>query len=353
MSRYNPENPTASKPCALPIHSIAPALPHRVRKHYRVYKLSGLLIVTLYLGWMPAPAQAAKQEKTTKASKAAQVPKAGKVFRDCPDCPEMIVIPAGSFSMGSLKSENGRNDDEEPVHQVQVTAFALGKTEIARGQFAAFVKQTQYDAGDKCWTIEGGKYEERGERNWRNPGYPQNDKHPVTCINWNDAQEYATWLSGKTGKKYRLPTEAEWEYVARGKTSTARYWGGNPNEACGYANTADQTTQTQVQGAAYWSVHRCSDGFAYTSPTGSFKANAFGLKDMLGNVWEWTADNYHDNYDAAPTDGSAWSGNDAKYVLRGGSWNNDPGNVRTAIRNRNWPATRFNSFGFRLARTLP
>ena len=135
---------------AMQIHSIATALPHRVRKHYRLYELCGLLIATLCLVWMAAPAHAAKQEKKTKSPKAAQAPKAGKVFRDCPNCPEMIVIPAGSFSMGSPDSERGRNDDEEPVHPVNVAAFALGKTEVTRGQFAAFVKQTRYDGGDKC-----------------------------------------------------------------------------------------------------------------------------------------------------------------------------------------------------------
>ena len=319
--------------------------------------LPGLLIATFCLMWMPiqaqAQAQAAKPGKAAKTSGAAQTPKPGKIFRDCPGCPVMVVIPSGSLAMGSPGSEEGRNKDEGPVRRLNVAAFALGKTEITRGQFAAFVKQTRYDTGDKCWTIEGGKYEERGERNWRNPGYPQNNKHPVACINWDDAQEYAKWLSRKTGKKYRLPTEAEWEYAARGNTGTARYWGDNSDDACGYANTADKTTQAQIQGASFWSVHKCADDFSYTAPAGSFKANAFGLNDMLGNVWEWTADSYHDSYDSAPTDGSAWSGGEAKYVLRGGSWNNDPDNVRSAIRNGNKPAIRFNSFGFRLARMLP
>ena len=254
--------------------------------------------------------------------------------------------------MGSPDSEEGRGKDEGPVHYVNIAAFALGKTEITQGQFAAFVKQTGYNAGDKCWTLEHGKFAERSG-NWRNPGYPQNDKHPVACINWNDAEAYAKWLSRKTGKQYRLPTEAEWEYAARGNTSTARYWGSNPDEACGYANGADKTAQTQIQGATSWSVHKCPDGFAYTTPIGSFKANAFKLHDMLGNIWEWTADIYHDSYTGAPADGLAWQGDGAKRVLRGGSWNNPPRDVRAAIRGKNKPALRFSTFGFRLARKLP
>jgi len=319
-----------------------------------MHNLSGLIIATLCLMWIPAQAQvqAAKQGNAVKLSKTAQAPKAGQVFRDCPACPEMIVIPLGSFDMGSPGSETGRSDDEGPVHRVNVAAFALSKNEITRGQFAVFVKETKYSGGDKCWTHEGGKVEERSG-NWRELGYAQDDKHPVACINWNDAKAYAEWLSRTTGKKYRLPTEAEWEYAARGNTSTARYWGGNPDEACGYANAADTTAKAQIRGASSWSAFNCTDGFAYTAPVGSFKTNAFGLNDMLGNVWEWTEDSYHDSYKGAPADGSARQGDGAKRVLRGGSWNNSPRNVRAAVRNSYKPALRFSFFGFRLARMLP
>jgi formylglycine-generating enzyme required for sulfatase activity len=314
----------------------------------------GLIIAAFCLMWVSTQAQAqvVKQGKAAKVSKAAPAAKAGKVFRDCPICPDMVVIPSGSFDMGSPGSEDGRDDDEGPVHRVNVAAFALGKTEVTRGQFAAFVKKTKYSAGDQCWTHGGGKVEER-IGNWRELGHAQDDKHPVACINWNDAQAYAKWLSRTTGKKYRLPTEAEWEYAARGNAATARYWGGNPDEACGYANVADATGQAQIRGASSWSVHKCTDGFAYTAPAGSFKANAFGLKDMLGNVWEWTEDSYHDSYKDAPADGSAWQGDGAKRVLRGGSWNNSPRIVRTAVRNSYRPELRYSFFGFRLARQLP
>jgi formylglycine-generating enzyme required for sulfatase activity len=255
--------------------------------------------------------------------------------------------------MGSLDSEDDRSSDEGPVHQVKVSSFALGKTEITRGQFAAFVKASKYNMDDKCRTLENGKFEERSGRNWNNPGYPQDDTHPVSCINWNDAQAYAEWMSKQTRKPYRLPTEAEWEYAARGNTGTEQYLESTPADACGYANVADQTAQAQIPGAKFWSVHRCTDGFAYTAPVASLKANSFNLNDMLGNLWEWTGDNYHDSYKEATTDGSVWLGNDARRVIRGGSWNNGPRNVRVAKRGKEVPDIRFSNYGFRLARALP
>ncbi len=167
------------------------------------------------------------------------------VFKDCADCPEMVVIPAGSFEMGSPASEAGRDSDEGPQHRVTLAKpFALAKAEITRGQFAAFVADSGHQTGDKCWTFEGGKYEERSGRNWRNPGYSQQDSHPIACLNWGDAKAYANWLARKTGKPYRLPSEAEWEYAVRAGATTARYWGESPDQACSYANIADQTAKT-------------------------------------------------------------------------------------------------------------
>ncbi len=298
------------------------------------------LITTLGLMWIPSHAQAEDAGD------------ADKTFHDCTGCPEMVVIPSGYFKMGSPASGDGRSDDVGPVHQVKVAAFAMGKTEVTRGQFAEFIKRTRYNTGDKCWTLVGRKFELRSG-SWREPGYFQTDKHPVACINWNDANAYAEWLSRKTGKHYRLPTEAEWEYSARGQSSTARYWGDNPDKACRFANAADKTLQATILSPTSWLIHNCTDGYAYTAPVGRFKANAFGLYDMLGNVWEWTEDSYHDSYKGAPNDGSAWQGDDEKRVIRGGSWYDAPSYVRADGRDKAPPASRYSNFGFRLVRTLP
>jgi formylglycine-generating enzyme required for sulfatase activity len=310
-------------------------------------KLFGVIITIFYVMFIPAQAQAATKGTVTKAAHPA---KTGATYRSCRGCPQMVAIYPGSFDMGSPDSEAGRGDDEGPVHSVKITAYSIGKNEVTRGEFAEFVKKTRYSTGDKCWTLENGKYEEH-KGNWREPGFPQSDLDPVVCINWNDTQAYAKWLSHRTGKKYRLPTEAEWEYAARGGTGTARYWGNNPDDACAYANGADKTAQAKIGGATSWSVHHCTDDFAYTAPVGHFKPNAFGLNDMLGNVWEWTGDIYHANYKGAPTDGSAWQGSGEKRLLRGGSWNNSPADLRAAVRYKSDPGLRFSSFGFRVVRS--
>ncbi len=318
-----------------------------------MHTFPSLMIVAASLISVPFLAYADSHQHPSKASKSSRIPKTGKIFKDCPSCPNMVVIPAGSFAMGSPDSEKSRNDDEGPVHQVKLGTFALGETEVTRGQFSAFVKESKYITGNKCVTFAGGKFHEQSGRNWRDIGFLQTKLHPASCISWNDATAYTTWLSHKTGKHYRLPTEAEWEYAARGNTVTSRYWGDDPDAACAYENIADLTAKATIHGASFWLLHKCSDGFAYSAPVGSFKANAFGLKDMLGNVLEWTEDSYHDSYINAPIDGSAWQGDASRRVLRGGSWNNSPGHVRAAKRGMGKPDERFSYVGFRVARELP
>lgn len=301
----------------------------------------------------PVPKAAPKATPTPQkqaAPKAAGQQRPGEVFKDCSDCPEMVVVPAGSFEMGSPSFEAGRRENDGPVHRVAVAEFALGRTEITRGQFAAFVTATGYQAGDKCWMLDGGKPE---ERSWRNPGFPQEDSHPVVCVNWNEAGAYAEWLSRKTGKRYRLPSEAEWEYAARAGTSTARFWGESPDQACTYANVMDATGKSQVPGVT-WEAHNCNDGSAYTAGVGSYKANPFGLYDMIGNASEWTQDCWNESYNGAPGDGSAWtSGDCGRRVLRGGSWDDGPRNARSAKRNGGGTSSWDYDLGFRLARMLP
>lgn len=316
-----------------------------------MFKRISIIISTMCLVFIPNQAHAVTQEKTAKSKSVSKSLKAGKSFRDCAECPEMVVIPKGSLKMGSPDTEDGRNDNESPEHQVVLASFAVGKHEVTRAQFAAFVKQAKYIPAAQCKLLVDGKFEE-STAGWLLPGFPQTDKHPVVCINWDDAKAYAIWISKKTGKSYRLPTEAEWEYAARGSSISARYWGDNPDQSCAYANSADMTAQEKIQGTVSWVVHNCTDGFAYTSPVGKFKANGFGLFDMLGNVLEWTEDVYAENYPNSTPESKPQEGT-VRRVLRGGSWYDAPRFVRSAARDKAEPTSRYANFGFRLARSLP
>ena len=280
---------------------------------------------------------------------------AGERFRDCDEawCPEMVVVPAGSFMMGSRASEEGRFDDEGPRHQVEIReSFAVGVYEVTRGQFAAFVGAADHDAGNRCLTYEGGSWEWREGRSWRNPGFDQTDAHPVVCVNWEDAQAYVDWLGEKTGETYRLLSESEWEYVARAGTQTSRYWGESVSGQCRHGNGADGSLKRHYSDWE-WATVGCDDGEVHTAPVGQFKANRFELHDVLGNVWEWVEDCMNGSYAGAPADGSAWrSGNCSQRVLRGGSWYDYPRYLRAA--NRSWfvSGNRNYYIGFRIARTL-
>ena len=247
----------------------------------------------------------------------------GRVFRDCEVCPVMVEVPAGSFMMGSPESEEGRFDVEGPQHRVTIgSPFAVGVYEVTFAEW------------DACVGAGGcGGYRPGDDEGWGR------GRRPVIRVSWDDAQGYVQWLSRETGEQYRLLTEAEWEYVARAGTTTARYWGDSESGQCRNGNGYDDYVD-------------CSDGYEFTAPVGSFQPNAFGLYDVLGNVWEWTEDCWNDDYSGAATDGSAWqSGDCSRRVLRGGSWNLDPWDLRSAFRFRNSPGNRLNYLGFRVART--
>ena len=272
---------------------------------------------------------------------------AGTTFRDCPECPEMVVVPSGRFQMGSPSSDKGRLDDEGPVHEVTIARpFAVGVNEVTRGEFARFAEATGRSTGNDCESYESGEWKARSGRHWRDPGFSQTDEHPVVCVRWNDAQAYVRWLSRETGEAYRLPSEAEWEYVARAGTKTARYWGESESGQCRYANGADASTDFD------WRTG-CNDGHARTAPVGSYEANGYGLHDVLGNVWEWVEDCWNESYRGAPRDGSAWTSEECgRRVLRGGSWHVNPRHLRSADRARSYTSNRYIYAGFRVARTL-
>ena len=269
--------------------------------------------------------------------------------------PELVRLEGGCFEMGSPVSEPGR-DDDEGRHQVCVADFSIGKYEVTRGEYAAFVQATGRSQEDGCWTYEEGEWEERAGRSWLAPGYGQTDTHPVVCVSREDAAAYARWLSGKTGEQYRLPTEAEWEYAARAGTAMSRPWGDDASQACGYANVVDQTFDERYpdwqRPNPDWQrpTHECRDGQVHTAQVGSFMADAQGLHDMLGNVEERTCSEYDAGYGGAeghclPVEGGG------RRAVRGGSWYSYPSRARSANRDGSYPdARRASTLGFRLAR---
>jgi formylglycine-generating enzyme required for sulfatase activity len=286
------------------------------------------------------------------------------VFKECERCPEMVVLPAATFTIGSPDSEKGRHRDEGPQHTVKITKpLAVGKFDVTVDQFAAFVTATGYQSGSSCWTFDGSKWVETQDRSWRNPGFVQAGSHPAVCVSWNDANAYVEWLARTTGRGYRLLTEVEWEYAARGRTIPGHYpryyFGDDEKDLCRYGNGADWTAKRAVQGAGRGVVASCTDGYAYTSPVGSFLPNEFGLYDMMGNVRQWTRDCYHDtNTSATPEDhaltviSSPPEPGCGRHVVRGGAWFNSPEFLRVASRAPSSASIRNYTFGFRVARTL-
>ena len=277
-------------------------------------------------------------------------------FRECQNCPEMVVIPAGEFMMGSSAGEIGNGlaaANESPQHKVVVRdALALGRFEVTRDQFAAFVAASGYKAGNRCFTFEQNVPKERENRSYQTPGYAQDGNHPAVCVSWTDAQAYVDWLSKTTGKPYRLLSEAEFEYAARAGSTLPYAFTDNPADLCRYVNGADQAARNAglPQDAPYMA---CSDGYPFTAPVGSLKANAFGLADMIGNVWEWTADCFADDYRGANADSAARSQADCgSRVVRGGDWFSAAASLRPAIRAKAGPDAHHDDIGFRVARTL-
>jgi formylglycine-generating enzyme required for sulfatase activity len=276
-------------------------------------------------------------------------------FRECEGCPEMVVVPAGRFTMGSPDGEKDRSSSEGPQHEVTVRQpFAVGRLHVTVDQYSAFVRETGHEASSQCSTFEDGLLGPRAGRSWRNPGFTQEGSHPVVCVSSEDAKAYVDWIAKKTKKTYRLLSEAEWEYAARGRTSPGvypRFWfGDDERDFCQYGNGADQKARNEVQGVT-WTTVPCNDGFAYTSPAGHFRPNTFGLYDMAGNAWQWTEDCWHENYNGAPADGSAWTTtcSNSVRVPRGGSWLTVSSRLRASARVRFDVKT---NVGIRAARTL-
>ncbi|MEO7107676.1 MAG: formylglycine-generating enzyme family protein [Rhodoferax sp.] len=273
--------------------------------------------------------------------------------KDCADCPGLVVIPSGQFVMGSETKKadptHAVDPGEGPVHKVSVRSFAAGQYAVTKGQFAAFVRATQYrteaELSGGCFAWEGNKWTNHHDFQWREAGFAQTDDQPVVCVSWNDAQAYVQWLSQTMHQSYRLLSESEREYVTRAGSNTVFWWG-------------DMLTSDRANFDTTAADYRGSNKGAWrqaTVPVGSFTANPFGLYNVHGNVWEWVQDCQHDTYAGAPADGSAWVKSCevlGKRAVRGGAWSGEPEGLRSRARNWFTPDFRSNASGFRVARSL-
>ena len=264
--------------------------------------------------------------------------------------PEMVEIPGGHFQMGDIAGIGFRN--QKPVHQATIKPFQMSKYEVTKAEFAAFINATgfQTDAEKNsaenkgCLVYSNSDWNWQSGTHWRDHAFKQEDREPVVCISWSDAKTYIKWLNKESGESYRLPTESEWEYAARAGSNTNFPWGDVPSHE--YANYGkDECCGGLAEGRDRW---------VNTSPAGSFTANAFGLHDMHGNVWEWTDDCWNKNYKDAPANGTARSSGDCgRRVLRGGSWDDKPKLIRSAHRFWEHINDRGNFIGFRLVLSQP
>ena len=290
-----------------------------------------------------------KGHETATARVSAATETAGSLIRDCPSCPEMVVIGKGDFQQGG----NGNNvdKDELPRHPVKIGYdFAASRFEITRSQFREFVNASGYNFGGdpSC-----GKKKKAGsdDKTWKDPGFAQRDDEPVVCVSWFDANAYAEWLSKVTGKRYRLLSESEWEYVARAGNDGGSPWAEDTAASCGFANLADQS-YAQRTGAK--NASKCNDQAALTAPgSTALRQNKFGVHDTLGNVAEWVTDCQSDDYAGAPADGSAVSKPTCQQrIFRGGAFNYTAADVRYSRREYMPPGERKPFVGVRIGREL-
>lgn len=283
-------------------------------------------------------------------------------FRDCPSCPEMVIVSPGRFIKGSPPGEalaegtperDARNETPQSETVIE-DRYAVSKFEITRAEFAQFVADEGYapEWACKTWDFDAGSWGTRDVRyTWKSPGFEQDEDHPVLCVSYTDAKAYVEWLSLRTGKTYRLLTDAEWEYAARAGSQSKRYWGDSRESACDHANVSDLDTAERLglgPDGLDGHLFNCRDGFALTAPVGSFPPNGFGLHDMLGNAWEWVEGCMR----VRSEDGTLAEENCSERLIRGGAWQAHAWYVRSA--KRDWAPYFLRSarVGIRVARDL-
>jgi len=258
-----------------------------------------------------------------------------------PILPPMSTIPAGEFMMGSMEPRIGdgsSNPSEQAPHMVRLKSFRLAQYETTVAQFRQFVEATGYKTLDQCWQFDRADWAALKDVKWHSPAVAPGEFHPVMCVSWEDANAYVAWLAKETGRRFRLPSEAEWEYAARAGTTTKYFSGDAPDMLCHYANLKDRRFKAAAKRdyGLDMLVTDCDDGAEYTTVVGMYKPNAFGLFDVMGNVAEWVADCQHPNYEGAPADGSAWiRGCDQEgdfFITRGGTYSSSRQVLRSAAR---------------------
>jgi formylglycine-generating enzyme required for sulfatase activity len=292
-------------------------------------------------------------------SRAADARAPGSAYRDCDDCPEMVVVPAGSFVMGTPGAAVARGAEAAESEAVVVEIarpFALGRREVTRGEYARFLADSGHEpqGGCRVWDATLSRFSEdsrRGFQDLATPAAPSDDM-PASCVSFQDAEAYVQWLSSKAGARYRLPSEAEWEYAARAGSRSLRPWGDDAESGCDHANTYDLVAAARYR--LGWPEAPCRDGYADLAPVGQFAANAFGLQDMIGNVREWVQDCATDSYVGRPRDARAWEwiGGCGERVQRGGSWLTPPAEARSAFRASAPAGEHASDAGFRVAADL-
>ena len=338
-----------------------PDVRHRVLRTIATHKLrtwgaaaAGLVCVALIFSLGRLPVLVANSGHVSFAKDAPKALQSRPTFKDCADCPEMAALPAGEFMMGSPKDERGRQGAEGLPRRVVIPKrIAIGKFEVTVDQFSAFVTETGMTVSNLCHVMMeiSGARAVWGppEASFRQPGFEVTGTQPVVCVSLHEAQAYVTWLRRRTGKPYRLPTEAEWEYAARADTSTTCSFGDDETALCGYARFADLNSRFG------WGGSCRGETVAYGPlPVGSLKPNPWGIFDMHGNAWEWVEDCWTPIASEIPTDGSAFSrpGSCEVGVMRGGSWAAGYPKLRSATR---WPmraTSHYHHLGFRVALSL-
>jgi len=299
------------------------------------------------------PAEDARRPAVLASAATSKNPPAYPAFKDCDLCPEMVALPAGAFTMGSPDSEGGREGQDGPARRVTLTEpVAIGRFEITVEQFAAFVEKTGFEPGDLCrafvpdarpseWPLV--------KASFRAPGFRVTGSHPAVCVNWHDARAYTQWLASKTGRPYRLPTEAEWEYAARAGTTTAYSFGDDLSKLCEFARFADGDSFFPWRGGCH--SGRFEPG---ALRAGSLAPNPWGLFDMHGNAWEWTDDCWTSDARLLPVDGSPYRRQEdcERHSIRGGGWGAERRLVRSAARRAQPADARYYHVGFRVALPL-